>query len=81
MRLWFVRLVLFVVTALPANALTKKVLIIGIDGTMPSALAVAQTPNLNALNRQRLFLESRDFASGDAQRGGVVEPVHRSLGR
>src|SRR4026207_1655255 len=31
------------------NALTNKVLIIGIDGTMPSALAVARTPNLDAL--------------------------------
>ncbi len=30
-------------------ALTNKVLIIGIDGTMPSALAVARTPNLEAL--------------------------------
>lgn len=30
-------------------ALTNKVLIIGIDGTMPSALAVANTPNINAL--------------------------------
>jgi hypothetical protein len=30
-------------------ALTNKVLIIGIDGTMPSALAVANTPNLDAL--------------------------------
>jgi hypothetical protein len=49
MRLWFLRLTLFALAALPANALTKKVLIIGIDGTMPSALAVAQTPNLNAL--------------------------------
>ncbi len=34
---------------LPVAALTNKVLIIGIDGTMPSALAVARTPNLNAL--------------------------------
>src|ERR1044071_3819010 len=32
-----------------AQALTNKVLIIGIDGTMPSALAVARTPNLDAL--------------------------------
>jgi len=32
-----------------ASALTNKVLIIGIDGTMPAALAVARTPNLNAL--------------------------------
>jgi len=31
------------------EALTNKVLIIGIDGTMPSALAVARTPNLDAL--------------------------------
>jgi len=31
------------------TALTNKVLIIGIDGTMPSALAVARTPNLDAL--------------------------------
>jgi len=29
--------------------LTNKVLIIGIDGTMPSAVAVARTPSLNAL--------------------------------
>src|SRR6185503_12841036 len=32
-----------------SRALTNKVLIIGIDGTMPSALAVARTPNLDAL--------------------------------
>lgn len=32
-----------------SRALTNKVLIIGIDGTMVSALAVARTPNLNAL--------------------------------
>src|SRR5262245_22491437 len=32
-----------------AAALTNKVLIIGIDGTMPMALAVARTPNLDAL--------------------------------
>ena len=32
-----------------AKALTNKVLIIGIDGTMPSAVAVARTPNLDAL--------------------------------
>jgi len=32
-----------------AAALTNKVLIIGIDGTMPSAMAVARTPNLDAL--------------------------------
>src|SRR5678815_1470910 len=30
-------------------ALTNKVLIIGIDGTMPAAVAVARTPNLNLL--------------------------------
>lgn len=46
---------LFFVFALGAGfvanttALTNKVLIIGIDGTMPSALAVARTPNLDAL--------------------------------
>jgi len=36
---------------LVANAvvLTNKVLIIGIDGTMPSAMAVARTPHLDAL--------------------------------
>jgi hypothetical protein len=32
-----------------AAALTNKVLIIGIDGCMPSAMAVANTPNINAL--------------------------------
>jgi len=32
-----------------SSALTNMVLIIGIDGTMPSALAVARTPNLDAL--------------------------------
>ena len=35
--------------AADASALTNKVLIIGIDGTMPSAVAVARTPNLDAL--------------------------------
>jgi len=35
--------------AASSAALTNKVLIIGIDGTMPSALAVARTPNLDAL--------------------------------
>ncbi len=35
--------------ATPVTALTNKVLMIGIDGTMPSALAVARTPNLDAL--------------------------------
>src|SRR5262245_62295633 len=32
-----------------ASALTNKLLNSGIDGTMPSALAVARTPNLDAL--------------------------------
>src|SRR4030095_15936941 len=45
----------FLITALcvglaaDSDALTNKVLIIGMDGTMPSALAVARTPNINAL--------------------------------
>jgi hypothetical protein len=38
-----------------ATPLQKKVLIIGIDGTMPSALAVAHTPTLNALRAQGAF--------------------------
>jgi len=42
-------LVLFLGLANHCTALTNKVLIIGIDGTMPSALAVARTPNLDAL--------------------------------
>src|SRR5262245_7322801 len=32
-----------------SQTLTNKVLIIGIDGTMPSAMAVARTPNLDTL--------------------------------
>jgi hypothetical protein len=35
--------------------LQRKVLIIGIDGTMPAALAVARTPNLNALRSNGCF--------------------------
>jgi hypothetical protein len=44
-------LVLALLMGVVANtqALTNKVLIIGIDGTMPAALAVARTPNLDAL--------------------------------
>ena len=38
-----------------AATLTNKVLILGIDGTMPSALAVARTPNLDALKAQGCF--------------------------
>jgi hypothetical protein len=33
----------------PASASQKKVFVIGIDGTMPSAMAVARTPNLDYL--------------------------------
>ena len=39
----------FLAACVPAHALTNKVLIIGIDGTMCSALAVAKTPNIDAL--------------------------------
>lgn len=42
-------LALLISAAAGAATLQKKVLIIGIDGTMPSALAVARTPNLNWL--------------------------------
>src|SRR3954465_10165893 len=44
----------FLLTA-NAVALTNKVLIIGIDGTMTSALAVARTPNLDALRSNGCF--------------------------
>jgi hypothetical protein len=37
------------------GALTNKVLIIGIDGTMPSALAVARTPNLDILKSKGCY--------------------------
>lgn len=39
----------------PAAGLQPKVLIVGIDGTMPSALAVARTPNLDALRSNGCF--------------------------
>jgi hypothetical protein len=42
-------LALFFFAAAEVSALTNKVLIIGIDGVMPSALAVARTPNLEEL--------------------------------
>src|SRR5436190_8634102 len=42
-------LVFFLGFAVHCPAMTNKVLIIGIDGTMPSALAVARTPNIDAL--------------------------------
>jgi len=38
-----------------AAPLQKKVLILGVDGTRPDALAVARTPNLNALRSQGCF--------------------------
>lgn len=41
--------------AVHSAALTNKVLIIGIDGTMPSALAVARTPNLDALKSRGCY--------------------------
>jgi hypothetical protein len=44
------RLFLFLcLMALPGYGAQKKVLIIGIDGLMPSAMAVARTPNLDQL--------------------------------
>ena len=42
-------LALFFCATAHVSALTNKVLIIGIDGVMPSALAVARTPNLEEL--------------------------------
>ena len=49
MKLSWLALFLWLGTTVAGRALTNKVLIIGIDGTMPSALAVARTPNLDAL--------------------------------
>ena len=63
-------LVLASALLLPAAAgaaLQKKVLILGVDGTMPSALAVARTPNLN-------FLRSNGCYSDRA----VTDPVTHS---
>src|SRR5215212_1062971 len=48
-KLSFLTLALFWSAASHGAALANKVLIIGIDGTMPAALAVARTPNLDAL--------------------------------
>src|SRR5512135_2493943 len=48
-------LVMLLVGTLPAAALTNKVLIVGIDGTMCSALAVAKTPNLDALKSKGCY--------------------------
>lgn len=41
--------ILLILASVACAAPTNKVLIIGIDGVMPSALAVARTPNLDAL--------------------------------
>jgi hypothetical protein len=49
MKWLFLALTLWAGFVTHTTALTNKVLIIGIDGTMPSALAVARTPNLDAL--------------------------------
>ncbi|HTD66758.1 MAG TPA: alkaline phosphatase family protein [Candidatus Limnocylindria bacterium] len=49
MKLCLVASFVFVAAGLNLAALTNKVLIIGIDGTMPSAMAVASTPNINTL--------------------------------
>ena len=49
MKPLFLALTLSAWFAAGAADLTNKVLIIGIDGTMPSALAVAHTPNLDVL--------------------------------
>ena len=46
---WPLAVLLFLHLAGHCFGLTNKVLIIGIDGTMPSALAVARTPNLDTL--------------------------------
>jgi hypothetical protein len=49
MKVSWLPLSLFLVITVHGRALTNKVLIIGIDGTMPSAMAVARTPNLDGL--------------------------------
>ena len=52
------------------TALTNKVLIIGIDGTMPSAVAVARTPNLDALKSNGCH-SVRVVTHCDVDRAGV----------
>jgi hypothetical protein len=49
MKWCFFTLTLWLGFVVDTTALTNKVLIIGIDGTMPGAMAVARTPNLDAL--------------------------------
>ena len=49
MKRFFFACALWIGSVTDTPALTNKVLIIGIDGTMPSALAVARTPNLDVL--------------------------------
>jgi len=61
------------------GALTNKVLIIGIDGTMPSAVAVARTPNLDALKSNGCH-SVRVSRTGHPQCSLLVEHVHGRLG-
>ena len=52
-----------------AASLEKKVLLVGIDGTMVQSLALANTPNLNALKANGCFSDQ-----------ALTHPVEEALG-
>lgn len=61
-RLACLLLGLFLIPArLPAAEPTKRVLIVGIDGCRPDALAAAQTPHLDALIAEGAWFEGTDI--------------------
>ena len=58
-----------------AGPLQKKVLIIGVDGTMSQYLAVARTPNLNALKTNGAFTDTAKGGSADNTNAGGKDIV------
>ena len=65
MRSWCV--LLAVVTAISSAVAdeTRHVLVIGIDGCRPDALAIAETPHLDALIRNGMYFDGTDIVSPD----------------
>lgn len=54
------------------NRAAKRVLIIGIDGTRPDALAKANTPNLDELIRQGAFTDSAQILGSRFQKNNTI---------
>jgi hypothetical protein len=73
--------IVFLFCAIPSFAQEKKVLIIGIDGLMPEAVGLSETPNINALYENGAGLltygYTEDLTFSGPSWSAILHGVHR----